>query len=63
MLKLVVTIADFGAAINLGADVERVSEIMDIPTNNIPPGLKGYLEDPKIRKYQTISISILEENI
>ena len=43
MLKIVATISNFGAAMNIGGDTERESMVIDIPTNNIPKRLKLYL--------------------
>lgn len=61
MLKIVVTITDWGAVSNVGRGVDNFSEIIEIPTENIPPGLKLYLDNEDIREYQTISCSILRE--
>ena len=60
MLKIVVTITDFGAAANIGGDVIRKSEIISIPENEVPSGVKAYLKDSK---WQTISFSILDEKL
>lgn len=60
-MKLVVTFANYGAAANVGGDVERSSEIIKIPDSLVPPKLKQHIEEPAIRKWQTVSFSILEE--
>lgn len=58
MIKIVATISDFGAAANIGGDVERFSEIIHIPESEIPLRMKKYLKD---RQWQTLSFSLLEE--
>ncbi len=58
-MKIVATIADFGAAANIGGDVERESEIIDVPDDAVPPMLKEQLE--KKSQWVTISLSILKE--
>jgi len=57
-MKIIATITDCGMAANIGGDPVRVSEIIDIPKNNLPKNLKKYLEDPK---WQTLSLSILSD--
>ena len=63
MLKIVATITNFGAALNIGGDPVRESMIIDVPTNNIPEKLKKYLDaNLAKRKYETLSFSILNED-
>jgi hypothetical protein len=63
MIRIVATITDFGAAVNVGGDPERISEIINIPTNSIPPSLKKYLHDANIRKWATLSLSMMAEDL
>ena len=62
MIKIIATITDCGMSANIGGDPIRRSEIIDIPTQNIPPDLKRYLENPEYRKWSTLSFSLLKEN-
>ena len=62
MLKIVATIANFGAAANIGGSVEYKSEIINVPTNNIPPRLKRYLDEEN-HKWETLSFSLLKDEI
>lgn len=61
MIKIVATISNFGAAANVGGDVERESVIIEIPTKNIPAKLKKYLEEEDQRKWETLSFSLLDD--
>ena len=61
MIKIVATISNFGAAVNIGGNVEYESEIVEIPTKNIPPRLKRYL-DSNSHKWETLSLSLLKED-
>jgi len=73
-MKIVVTISDFGAAAHIGGDVERESEIMEIPDDIISPMLKVHLEKRKRQRkaisegvsgecsYYTCSLSLLVED-
>ena len=61
MLKIVATITNFAAAAHIGGDVERSSEIINVPTKNIPPNLKRYLSHQNQKKWETLSFSLLEE--
>ena len=61
MLKLVATISDFGAAANIGGNVQYNSEIIEIPTRSIPPRLREYLEKESTRRWQTVQFSLLFE--
>jgi len=63
MLKIVVTISNFVAAANIGGEVERHSEIINIPESAIPVGLKTHMKNKEISKWQTVSLSILDEEI
>jgi len=58
MLKIVATVTDCGMSANVGGDPVRTSEIINVPTNNIPKNLKKYLEDPR---WLTLSLSILSD--
>ena len=60
-MKIIATITDFGAKMNIGGDEERHSCIIDIPENLVPNKLRWYLNDKKSRKYSTISLSFLDE--
>jgi len=62
MIKIVATLSDFGAAANIGGDVENTSEIIEIPTKNIPPRLKAYIENGDTDKWRTVSFSLLKED-
>jgi len=67
MMKIVATINDAGMAAHVGGPVESVSEIIDVPTKNIPPNLKRFLADRQKAKdkntwfYQTVIFSLLED--
>ena len=67
MIKIVATINDTGKAENVGGLVESVSEIIEIPTKNIPPNLKQFIEDRKQAKakkkheYQSVTFSLLDD--
>lgn len=63
MIKIIATISDFGAAANIGGSVDASSEIIEIPTSSIPPNLKRYLTSEEVRKWATLSFSILKEDI
>ena len=62
MIKIIATITDYGAAMNIGGDVERISHIINVPTQNIPERLKMWLEEKALRKHSTISLSLLRED-
>ena len=62
MIKIVATISDFGAAANIGGNVEYYSEIINVPTSAIPPRMKRYLSDEQARKWATLSFSLLMED-
>ena len=67
MIKVIATIHNAEMAVNVGGSVESVSEIIEIPTKNIPPNLKKYIENRKNAKvtksftYEALSLSLLEE--
>ena len=67
-MKIVATISDFGAAANIGGNVEYTSEIIEIPEEMIPPNLKKHLDSVKkcAEKNQivwsSLSFSLLVEN-
>ena len=61
MIKIVATLHNFGAAANLGGGVESVSEVIDIPTSDIPPRLAMYLRDKDCAKWQCLSLSLMDD--
>ena len=61
MLKIIATISNFKAAANIGGDVEKDSYLIVIPTSKIPLKVKEHLENGNIRRWQTLSLSILKE--
>jgi hypothetical protein len=63
MIRIVATITDYGASVHVGGDPDRVSEIINIPTKDIPPLLKKYLSDKDVREWETLSFSIMAEDI
>lgn len=65
-MKLVITLSDYGAALHCGADVERESFIIDIPSDLIPIQVKKAIEWRRTQNeiagpqtYDTISTSII----
>jgi hypothetical protein len=68
-MKLVITLSDYGAALYCGADVERESFVIDIPSDLIPEQVKRAIEwrvehnknetTGGPQKYDTISTSII----
>lgn len=65
-MKLVVTIADPVHVINVGGELERTSEIIEIADETLPPHLRRYLEcekkleeNPEQFHYLSVSFSIL----
>lgn len=67
-MKIVATVSDFGAAINIGGNVEYRSAIIKIPDDQVPELVKKYFQDLKWAKeapnrnlYGTLSFSLLEE--
>ena len=67
-MKLVITLSDYGAALHCGADVERESFIIDIPSDLIPIQVKKAIEWRRThdkteiagpQTYDTISTSII----
>lgn len=69
MIKIVATIHNAGMAANVGGGVESYSEIIEVPTKNIPQSLQGYIErrhKAKIKNYHTyeaLTLSLLEDEI
>ena len=69
MIKIVATIHDATTAANIGGAVESISEVIEVPTKNIPPNLKRFIEDRKNaiikNKWfcETITFSLLEDEI
>lgn len=69
MIKIVATINDAGMAAHVGGPVESVSEIIEVPTKNIPANLKRHIESRKDAKekgkwiYETVTFSLLEDEI
>jgi len=64
MIKIAVVITDCGMAANIGGDPESKAHIISIPTDNLTPGLKRYLNgDAEFRKWKTLSISLVDEEI
>ena len=63
MLKIIATISNYAVAANMGGNVENTSVLIEIPTSSIPPLLKQHLENKEIAKWQTVSLSILHEEI
>lgn len=66
-MKIVVTISEFGAAANLGGDVERRSAVIDIPDDQLPVMLQQELQyraearEADGQVWTSISFSLLEE--
>ena len=60
-MKLAFTLANYGAAANVGGDVERETHIVELPDESLPSDVRDHLTDPNIRKWQTLCISILKE--
>ena len=58
-MKIVITIAEYGAYINTGAAVERKSFIVEIPDNQLPAEV---LNIDELNRCATISLSILKES-
>ena len=55
-MKIVITVSDFGAMMHTGADIQRESIVVEVPT---PEFIKPYLEN-KQGTFGTISLSILK---
>ena len=60
-MKIVATVADFGVAANIGGDTDYRSVIIEIPDENVPAMVRKYLSDKDVRKWQTLSFSLLVE--
>lgn len=56
-MKIVITVSDFGAMLHTGADLDRTSLVVEIPT---PDFVKPYLENRE--GYSgVVSLSVLKE--
>jgi len=60
-MKIIATISDFGAAANIGGEVETHSFIIDIPEDKIPIPVLLHLKQEQ--KWQSMSLSILKEDV
>lgn len=60
-MKIIVTVTNYAVALHIGGDLEKFSDIIDIPDRSIPPRLKRYLNDKDHKKWETVSFSILDE--
>lgn len=54
-MKIAFTVSDFGAAANIGGDVERKTATIEIPDEQIPKIVRDHLATPK---WSTLSISV-----
>jgi hypothetical protein len=62
MLKIIATITNFGAAANVGGEVERTSFEIEIPENYLPEEVKNHLQKENHRTWQNISLSIKSDS-
>ena len=60
MIKIIATVSDATMQMHTGADLERESAIIAVPTANIPRIVKQYFED---NNNKTISFSLLDEDV
>ena len=66
-MKIIATVSEFGAAANLGGDVERKSVLIDVPDDALPQFLQDELEfrreakESKSQVWTSISFSLFEE--
>lgn len=67
-MKIVATVSDYGAAANIGGNVEYTSAIIEIPDDAVPEIVKKYFRDvawakeaPNRHVYGTLAFSLLEE--
>lgn len=61
-VKIIATISDFGAAANVGGEVDTTSYIIEIPTTNISEEVLKYLRGSEDHtKYKNMSLSLLPE--
>ena len=58
-MKIIATISDFGAAANIGGDVERCSYVIDIPDDKIPIPVLLHLKEGQ--RWQTMALSVFKE--
>ena len=61
MIKIIATISNFGAAVNVGGGVEKTSFIIEVPTKNVPFHISNYIKSDK--KWETLSLSLLDEEV
>lgn len=61
-MKLAFTISDFGAAANIGGDVERRTFIVEIDDNEIPTTILHHLKKDG-NKWSTLSISAVDDEM
>lgn len=61
-MKIIATISDFGAAANIGGEIERYSYVIDIPDDKIPVPVLLHFKDKEIQKWQTMALSVFKEN-
>lgn len=60
-IKIVATISNYGAAANIGGDVEKKTYLIDeIPITSLPVEVRRHFLDKDHQKWQTFSLSILE---
>ena len=57
-MKIIATITEFGAAANIGGEIERHSYIIDVPQEFIPVPVQLHIA--KEQTWQTLSLSILK---
>ena len=61
-MKLVATISDFGAAANIGGDVERTSFVIEVDPRVISRRVKDHINNKNnCSKWATLSFSLLDE--
>lgn len=60
-MKIIATIDSFGAAANIGGSVESTSYTIEVPDRDIPHPVYHHVKDQKVRKWQTLSLSILRD--
>jgi hypothetical protein len=59
-MKIVFTISDFGAMMNIGADIDRTSYVVNIKDEDIPKDIMDYISGEKGNSW-TVSLSILKD--
>lgn len=57
MIRLAVTISDFGAAAHIGGDVEVQTHIVEVENDR----LERLLKQPGPNDYYTVSLSVVKE--